>query len=312
MGRSTITKGIVEEEEAGNLVPFKIVVNTTSEDLLSESKTITLVDRMSADLRVNLDSIVVKGKDDQELTDIKVGYERTDEYTYIKFTIPDDQKVTITYDTVVTSAPGKTVTLSNDAYWEGYEPTESSSVSQQYSYNFEGVASADGYANLKLTKVDASDITKKLSGAEYSMQEVQVNSDGTYTLVGDAHTGTTDENGVIYFSNDDDATKRWMKFDTIYAITETKAPDGYYLDTTPHYIVLATQENTTDYPDKVEVVRNKSLYEFEASDKRMYALPKAGGMGVSKLQITGVLLLAMAAGYVSVRTLRNYRRRLNG
>jgi uncharacterized surface anchored protein len=259
-----------------------------------------------------LDSIKVLGKDDQELTDIKVGYERTDEYTYIKFTIPDDQKVTITYDTVVTSAPGKTVTLSNDAYWEGYEPTDSSSVNQQYSYNFEGVASADGYANLKLTKVDASDITKKLSGAEYSMQEVQVNSDGTYTLVGDAHTGTTDANGVIYFSNDDDATKRWMKFDTIYAITETNAPDGYYLDTTPHYIVLTTIDNTTDYPDKVEVVRNKSQYEFEASDKRMYALPKAGGMGVSKLQVTGVLLLAMAAGYVSVRTLRNYRRRLNG
>lgn len=45
-----------------------------------------------------------------------------------------------------------------------------------------------------------------------------------------------------------------MKYNTVYCLTETKAPEGYVLDATPHYFVVAKQNEDGTYPDFPEGV----------------------------------------------------------
>ncbi len=64
-------------------------------------------------------------------------------------------------------------------------------------------------------------------------------------------TGTTDENGVISFGAGSSADHA-MDYNTIYKVTETKAPAGYVVNSEPIYIMVPRkEENAADYSDYV-------------------------------------------------------------
>jgi LPXTG-motif cell wall-anchored protein len=300
-----MTKSIGDAGQTGNRLPFKIVVNLAGEDLLSGSSTITVVDELSSDLIVDIPSIKVVDGDGKDITDeITISMEKTEAKTYLKLTVPDNKKLTITYDTIINTTVGTKVSLSNVAHWEGYNAVADTTVSDDFSYTLEGMVSVSGPASLKLTKRDADNIMKTLEGATYSMQAATQNADGTYTLIGEVHTATTDAKGELIFSNESDDNE-WLVYNKIYCLTEIEAPDGYQVDSTPQYILLASSNNTTEYSSDIQVERNSNVYDFEALDEIIpiaYTLPQTGGPGTHLFQITGFVFLTVAtAGYVTRR-----------
>lgn len=48
------------------------------------------------------------------------------------------------------------------------------------------------------------------------------------------HTAETDDTGFAVFGKDET-----LEYNTVYCLKETKAPDGYVLDSTPKYIAIA-------------------------------------------------------------------------
>jgi LPXTG-motif cell wall-anchored protein len=296
LSRKTVSK-TVGETAGGSVLPFQIVVNELEEDLRVNSDKVVLVDELSSDLILDLSSIEVTDKNGNQVTDINIAVETVDGKTHLKLTLPDQKKLTISYEAMVNAMPDKKVSISNSAYWEGYSDTGAVVENTSFSYSVDGISEVEGHANLKLTKRDAQNIQKKLQGATYTMQEAKLLDDGTYELTGEVHTATTDENGELVFSAEDN----WMLYNTIYCLTEIEAPEGYVCDPTPKYIVLATKSNMTDYPEEILVRRNVTQFIYEATDdeeKVAFELPETGGTGPVPYYVMGGLLVAVAAaGY---------------
>jgi hypothetical protein len=195
----------VDENHRTNSIPFTITVNEVGEDLLKKSDTIVLVDKMSASLTLDVDSIKVKDKNNQDVTFTSELETDSDGKTILKLTIPDNKKLTITYNASVSVAANKKVAIENVAYWEGYETTQGSkTVSTEYSYNVQFSVLDAGNPYLKIVKMDEENTNLKLQGAVFSLQAVEykdADGDGNKEFVetGDKHTATTGTDGIAYF-----------------------------------------------------------------------------------------------------------------
>jgi LPXTG-motif cell wall-anchored protein len=270
----------VDENHRTNSIPFTITVNEVGEDLLKKSDTIVLVDKMSASLTLDVDSIKVKDKNNQDVTFTSELETDSDGKTILKLTIPDNKKLTITYNASVSVAANKKVAIENVAYWEGYETTQGSkTVSTEYSYNVQFSVLGAGNPYLKIVKMDEENTNLKLQGAVFSLQAVEykdADGDGNKEFVetGDKHTATTGTDGIAYFSKDD-TEGYWLKYDTIYCLKEVTAPAGYDLDDTPVYVVIDGHGN--DYPDGVKITRNSAEGVVYATNKK-----QIGDIKVSK------------------------------
>jgi hypothetical protein len=304
VNRNVINKSI-NGEASGYVIPFKIVINDANEDLLHNTDEITLVDEMSSSLTVDVPTIKVTDKNGNVVENVKIALEKTEEKTCLKLTVPDNEELIITYNTKVNSVPGQSVAISNVAHWDGYSPGNNSVVeNSSFTYNLNATIAVTGHASLKLTKRDAEDIMTTLAGATYNVQEAVQQEDGSFELVGDVHTGVTGSGGSVIFSTDEE--NNWMKYDTVYCVTEVEAPEGYVLDTKPQYILLASRDNSNTYSSDIQVQRNSAQYVFEATDAPIptYAIPSAGGPGIYVYEAAGALLLAIAAGFTCVKVWR--------
>ena len=114
-------------------------------------------------------------------------------------------------------------------------------------------------ANLKILKVDNNN-KSPLSGAEFTLTDKDGNK---------VHSGTTDKDGVLLFSN--------LKIGK-YTLTETKAPNGYLLPEKSIEIEVTNQSNTIELE-----IENKSK------------LAQTGGdFTISGLIYTGLALMTIA------------------
>ena len=96
----------------------------------------------------------------------------------------------------------------------------------------------------EIIKVDA-ETGKRLKGAEFELRRMNGEIIGQFT---------TDENGVIHFDDLKDGR---------YQATETKAPKGYILDTTPHNFEVKGRQNGEHYRKK-----QQSLGNFTAQNRQ--------------------------------------------
>jgi LPXTG-motif cell wall-anchored protein len=251
----------IAQSQAGSVIPFKIEINPFSEDLLETSDTLVLIDELSSTLTPDLDSITVKDQSGNLITDYELSIEKDNSITYLRITLPDDRKLTLTYNASVSVAANQSVAIQNIAHWEGYEAVAATSITNT-DYKYTTSVRVTGEPDLKIIKMDSENIKTRLSGAVFTMQEANY-VDGNWELTGPVYEATTDENGTAYFSKEG---TRWMKYNTIYQICETKAPAGYVLDTTPVYVAL--DNNQLTYPDGVEVVRNQVEFTYYATNSK--------------------------------------------
>lgn len=287
IGKQTLSKqGTYNPETNGGRYPFKIKLNELGEDLVSGKATITLVDELSDTLILDTTSIqVVNTKTGKKVSDWTAS---VDGQT-LEIVLPDNLPLTVTYETTVNAAPGQTISISNNAHWKGYAtPSGGSFEVKDFHYSTGGTAGADTSPSVTVKKLDQYNTSQTLSGATFTLVEVTY-ADGTFTPTtgGLSLTGTTGKDGTLTFGKENGQT---MRYNTVYCLTETAAPEGYVLDAVPHYFAVAKQENGSypTFPDGVTVWYQNADYTCQAYNHKgeatvAKAFLDAGGKPLAKI-----------------------------
>lgn len=288
IGKQTLSKqGTYNPETNGGRYPFKITLNELGEDLVSGSDAITLVDDLSDTLILDTASIQVVNTKTGEVVS---NWTASVEGQTLKIVLPDNLPLTVTYETTVNAAPGQTISISNNAHWEGYTTPSGGSVEvKEFSYSTGGTVGADTSPSVTVKKLDQYNTSQTLSGATFTLVEATY-ADGTFTPTthGLSLTGTTGEDGTLTFGKESGQT---MKYNTVYCLTETAAPEGYVMDAAPHYFAVVKQQEDGSYPtfpNGVTVWYQSADYTYQAYNHKgeatvAKAFLDAGGNRLEKI-----------------------------
>ena len=288
IGRQSLSKqGTYNPEINGGRYPFKITLNGLGEDLVSGKDTITLVDELSKTLIMDTTSIQVVNTKTGEVVS---NWTASVEGQTLKIVLPDKLPLTVTYETTVNAAPGQTISISNNAHWEGYTTPSGGSVDvKEFSYSTGGTVGADTSPSVTVKKLDQYNTSQALPGATFTLVEGSY-ADGSFTATenGLSLTGTTGEDGTLTFGKESGQT---MKYNTVYCLTETAAPEGYVMDAVPHYFAVVKQQEDGSYPtfpNGVTVWYQSADYTYQAYNHKgeatvAKAFLDAGGNHLAKI-----------------------------
>lgn len=288
IGRQSLSKqGTYNPEINGGRYPFKITLNGLGEDLVSGKDTITLVDELSKTLIMDTTSIQVVNTKTGEVVS---NWTASVEGQTLKIVLPDNLPLTVTYETTVNAAPGQTISISNNAHWEGYTTPSGGSVEvKEFSYSTGGTVGADTSPSVTVKKLDQYNTSQTLSGATFTLVEGTY-ADGTFTPTTDglSLTGTTGKDGTLTFGKESGQT---MKYNTVYCLTETAAPEGYVMDAVPNYFAVVKQQEDGSYPtfpNGVTVWYQSADYTYQAYNHKgeatvAKAFLDAGGNHLAKI-----------------------------
>ena len=228
-----ITKESLYDSSTWPYVKYILSLNEEGKNLLKDedSKTINVVDQMNEFMTLIPDSISVKSNEDD------VSYTLVNDRENHKFTltVPDDIPLTVTYNVSVNQPTDAQIMLVNKAYYEGSSSGEPTKDEKKIIVH-DASATVSGPATLQIKKLDEDNITPLL-GAEFNLYEVAI-KDGNVVQVGEVRTGSTGDNGIVKFNK--------LELDRIYCYYESKAPAGYKLDDTKHFIAYSKLDGSVE------------------------------------------------------------------
>ena len=168
--------------------------------------------------------------------------------------------------------------------------------------------------NIKITKVDATDPSKRLNGVEFKLERLLPDSTstggGSYKVDTDFEAkiattgGTTDDGvgtaqGIAEFKDLEDGT---------YRLTETKAVDGYNLLKNPITIKIYRNQvdGTTVDGQSYDFTKatDKNTIELQISNRIKFLLPKTGGYGAMLFILCGMAFATLGCLIFFLITLR--------
>lgn len=251
MKEQNLEKTMKSSESGNEKVSFIIKANPLGQTIpVKDGTTLKLIDKLSSTLILDSESIKAIDSNGEK---VKIKSMLKDDNT-LELEIPNDKAITITYDATVNAPPGQKIDFSNEAYWEGYMPSTGVKVEKEgYFYTAGGTVSSGNNIKLNILKKDQNDLSIPLAGAEFTMVECERLSDGkikennTITW-----SGTTNEEGILKFGSGSE-NDHVMNYNTIYKVTETKAPSDYVNSKQPYYIMVPRIESgKNDYSDYVK------------------------------------------------------------
>ena len=231
---------VTENNKNTNKVNFTIKTNQLGQQLPdNEGSKLKLIDKLSDTLILDTSSIkaVKTGTEEAVKIDASLGEDNT-----LEIELPNGIPVTITYTATVNAAPGQTVGFSNEAYWKNYSSSGQKVGEENYSYEAGGTVSGAQNPVLKITKKDKKHLNMLLENASFKMVECEMN-EGTIKDTDTSWQGTTDKNGNLELGT---GTKL-MQYNTIYKVTEEKAPDGYVDENYSCYIMVVKDDGSEKY-----------------------------------------------------------------
>ena len=250
-------------KQGGRTLPFTITVNSLGEDLLEGADKLTVVDTLSDTLQLDPTSITVTNSK----TQATVPFTASVDGNTLRITIPDNLPLTISYKAKVLAKPGESTSIKNSAHWEGYAVTGGGSIEiKNYAYSVGGTAGGSATPYVEIVKYDSGSVSTRLAGAEFEMAEGTMENGVFIPTEGKTWTGTTDALGMLKFGE-----VQLMAYDTVYRITETKAPEGFVLDSTPIYFLVAkanSDGSNPTYPDGVDIWYESDTYECRVGNGR--------------------------------------------
>ena len=249
-----------DENDNYDYATFKVAINN-EKIILNNRQPIVVTDDMSGihEFSLNLKTYPlslkkeVKGENGNvswanvDLTRVYTDNLEVNQYFYdgtnrtLKIKLDDATKYELEYKMIPVAKKGTEFTGTNSVTISG---SSESSVKSDKTITGEihrtsGGGSSGTGVTLSILKRDKEDKTKKLSGAIFSITEMELNKqdDGrwivTDNIVKDLE--PTDANGTTQAEN--------LSYYVVYKIVETKAPDGYDLDPTPHYVLIRYQND---------------------------------------------------------------------
>lgn len=252
-----------------NRIKYTILVNESAVDLKSGSDFLELVDVMDAKCTLVTDSVNVSqydgtgwkllGSDECPVSARTIEDENGAACTKMTLRVPDKEYLKVEYEVIPAGNEGETVSLSNKASLTGVYDGDTVHSKDWVIQKVSGLAGGSGYG-VTITKVDESDITKKLPGAEFTLYEVNMDKaldsglDSAKTRIRSAE---TDEKGTVKFGT---ATQKMVAY-KLYCLEETKAPSGYNVISKPVWILLKGNDED-DYQKalaKAEELRAKGV-----------------------------------------------------
>lgn len=283
-----------EQVANSNRIKYTIFVNESAVDLKKDSDYLELVDIMDAKCTLVTDSVKVYqyngagwsllGSDKCPVSAETIK-DQSGVSTKMTLRVPDKEYLKVEYEVIPAGNAGDTVSLSNKALLTGVFDGNAKHEKNWEIQRVSGSAGGSGYG-VTVTKVDASDITKKLSGAKFTLYEVDMDkalNSGLDTAKTELRSASTDENGTVTFGS---ATQQ-MKAYTLYCLEETKAPSGYNAVSKPVWILLKGN-NEDDYRNaltKAESLKAKYPDQLEtptaSTDITVYDAPYSGQATIS-------------------------------
>lgn len=255
-GRGTVTiKNNVLQKTGdqvanSNRIKYTIWVNESAVDLKSDSGFLELVDVMDAKCTLVTDSVKVYQFDGTgwsllSSNQYRVGAQAVPDQsgstcTKMTLTVPDEEYLKVEYEIIPAGNTGEQVSLTNKASLKADLEANAGHSKDWEIQKLNGSAVGSG-GGITVTKVDASDITKKLPGAEFTLYEVNMDEalksgvDGAMT---EFQKVTTNSNGEAAFGS----AGNKMKAYTLYCLKETTAPEGYTAISEPIWIMLKGQD----------------------------------------------------------------------
>ena len=259
-------------------VDYQIVINPKGEDLLKDSDTITLTDKL--DIRDEYGNSSENAKNIKaylEMDSVKLYEYNVDTEDHLGSLI-DRSVYKLHYDDSNPNAPVITVELPDEtpcvlvyAYTfdkgslaTAYKVKNEAQLSGKNQSSQElRIEKNSSYANvdqseLSIYKVDEDDQSVRLGNAKFKLEEYLngqwsvvsyanlAENGGTKEGEGDSTLYVTGQDGYLRFekyntnekNEEDNASKGLLRKNTIYRLTEVAAPTGYELNSTPYYFVL--------------------------------------------------------------------------
>lgn len=261
-------------------ITFTIEANQLGEALPTvEGTKLKLIDKLSSTLELDMTTINVVNKNNGETVTVTASIR--DDNT-LEIEIPHNVPVKITYTATINAPPGQNVDFSNVVYWEKYSPSSGTNVEKKdYSYTAGGTVSSGSTITLKIIKKDQNNLSASLAGAEFKVVNCTRNfTTGTINEVTGTGrkewAGTTGADGILELGTAG-AGNPVMEYNTIYKVTETKAPAGYVLDQKPIYIMVPKiNDGASDYSEEVKACikdpqikkQYKSTYELQVTNHK--------------------------------------------
>ena len=231
----------------GQKLEFEINTNQLGQTLpTNDNGGLTLVDKLGDNLRLDTTSVKVYKNNNEEVTGCKIAYQ--DNTLEIR-NIPNDIPIKIKYTVTVNMKPGDPVNIANTAYWKGYSEHGGDTVLESYSYSVSGTIGASSVVNFKLTKQDQNNLSNVLNGATFEIEKCTFDAYGKMA--------TSDKMDLT--TGDDGTITQNLQYDTLYKITETKAPDGYVLNKEPIYIFDVYKAKDSDVDTITQYLKTEDL-----------------------------------------------------
>ena len=242
-------KNIDKKQVQGNgqKIDFEINANQLGQTLpTNDGDKLKLVDELGEHLQLDTTSIKVFKDDTEQLKDCETSYTNNT----LEITVPNNVPIKITYTVTVNAKPDVSVKVSNTAYWKGYSKDGGKEVESYYSYQAGGGIEALSKVNFKLTKQDQNHLSTVLPGAEFKIEKLELNENSEFVSTKEV-SQITDASGTI---------TQDLDFDTLYKITETKAPDGYVLDNKPIYILDLKDKDESYVTNIKNIIKDGELF----------------------------------------------------
>lgn len=277
-----------------NRIKYTILVNESAVNLKSDSDFLELVDVMDAKCTLVTDSVNVSqydgtgwkllGSDKCPVSARTIEDENGAACTKMTLRVPDKEYLKVEYEVIPAGNEGETVSLSNKASLTGVYDGDTVHSKDWAIKKASGLAGGSGYG-VTVTKVDESDVTKKLPGAEFTLYEVDMDKalefglDSAKTLI---RSDETDETGTVTFGT---PTQK-MEAYKLYCLEETKAPGGYNIAPKPVWILLKgnNEDGYQKALTKAEELRAKGVdidTPTVSTDITVYDAPYSGQATIS-------------------------------
>lgn len=242
-------------------VSYTIDVNPEGRVLLGENGTIKLTDTFTVPKNVTAE---IDRKDvhwlDEAGNDKSAEYNEKFEilpaetrengetvYTMV-FSLPDGVhlKIKYTYQLTFGINAGQNITVTNAANLEGQKNQATSTTTNKTN----GGASGSNSGQLIIYKVDAQSAAKTLPDAHFRLEQY---ADGSWTeTYADL---TTDNEGRLLFAPSAAKGYQQLNTNTLYRLTETKAPQNYNLNPDPVYFIWMGKDKANTDEKRAEALK---------------------------------------------------------